>query len=468
MTKRLLRFLAPIAAAALFAAALFPAAGWALGRETALGAEGEMYIVRAGLYSELFPGQSAYPGDNVVLALDVQRPDASAQRLLVRGTGTEFVESSPSLIVEQSSDTLFLVWESRPNHFNPILMLSWFQGGEWSNPIEIVSHEFADKTPPQIAITHDTYADEDGGASRRRTLVHLLWGEKDSRELRETYYTALVLENGVYAGKSPIYDLNELDTAEDAATAFETATNLVSAPRLAAGRDERTVVVAFASAVTRRVLTLEIDVLPVPLSQLADKARAYIIDVGARATAGDLHSLADKARAYIIDVGVAYRPEVRRSIAELVYAYLRNSGPLLEQGGIQSVAGGARAYIIDVGAKLSGRGLQNANADAAVPSIREVEYATLAPEAAAASRPSLLFQMSVASSRPAPRVGAGPVSMLVSENAENVLISWAEPGKVVYLESDGGGWTKRRELALSPSLDLARANEMLAARLRDR
>ena len=399
-----LRALATITTIATIAAmaGFFPAAAQALGRDAALGAEGELYTVKAGLYSELFPGQKAYPTENVALALDVQRPDTPVQRYLVRGTGTEFVESSPSLIFEHVSNTLFLVWESRPNHFNPILMLAWFQNGVWSNPIEIVGHEFADKTPPQIAITYDSYLEKGTGGQadvlRRRTLVHLLWGEKSSVELRETFYTALVLEDGAYVGKSPIYNLNELDIAEGEATSFETAASLVSAPRLAAGRDERTVAVAFASGVTRRLLSLEIDVLPAQLSQLA---------------------------------------------------------------------GGARAYIIDVGAKLSGRGLQNRNGNSSTATIREADSATLTASSAGSAavsgdRPPVVFQFRVVSSRPAPRVGAGAISVFVSENAENVLIAWAETGKVVYLESSGPGWTPRRQLKLSPSFDLAHAYAMLA------
>ncbi|HEX7185953.1 MAG TPA: hypothetical protein VF756_29280 [Thermoanaerobaculia bacterium] len=453
------------------AAGLVPAAGWAVQRDTALGAEGEIYTVRAGTYGTLFPGQRGQAAENVALALDVQRPDAATpERFLVRGTGTEFVESFPSLIFEESSKTVFLVWESRLTRFNPILMLAWFKDGVWSNPVEIIGNEFADKTPPQIAVTYDTYSDrsEDGEpVSRRRTLVHLLWGEKNGQELRETFYTALVLENGSYIGKTPVYKLDDLAAAEELQAA-EAAPNLLSAPKLSPGRDERTVTVAFASASTQRVLALEIDVLPAQLSQLADEARAYIIDIGRRATAASLRSMADEARAYIIDIGVAFQPEVRRSIGELVHAYIRNGGPTLSQGGIRSLGDGARAYIIDIGAKLSGRGLQSANATSTAPSIREVDPSTLAPEAPGERRPSLLFQLRIASTRPAPQVGAGEIHMFVSENGGNVLIAWGEPGKVVYMESTETGWSERRELRLSSGLDLARAYEMLEQRVRNR
>lgn len=441
--------------------------------DAVLGSAGELYVVRAGAYGTLFPTGAAADRDSTVLALDIARPGAAPQRMLVPGTEGEELERLPSLIYEEASDTVYLVWEKRSTPIHPVLMLSGYEDGEWLEPVEVIGNYYADKTSPQIALTHEIYPNPSVAGqpptTTHRTILHVVWGEEIVvTGLYETFYTALVFENGSYAGKSPVYNLNQLDNGNSPATSFETAANLVSAPKLASGRDERTVAVAFASATTRRMISLEVDVLPAQLSRLADEARAYIIDIGTRATAPDARSVADRARAYIIDIGVAFQPEVRRSIAELVHTFIRNSGTTLDANAIRSLADGARAYIIDIGAKLSGRGLQTVNATSTTPpTIREVDPASLT-QTPGERRPPLLFQFRMASSRPAPRVGGGEISVFVSKTGRDVLIAWQETGRVVYRESSGDGWSDPLELKLSPSLDARRAYEMLEQRVRNR
>ena len=79
---------------------------------TALGADGELYTVTAGLCGTLFPSATG-PCTNAkwpVLALDTTLPGATAQRQLVQGTADTSVKSSPALIYEDGSKTLFVVW----------------------------------------------------------------------------------------------------------------------------------------------------------------------------------------------------------------------------------------------------------------------------------------------------------------------------------------------------------------------
>ncbi|HSU85076.1 MAG TPA: hypothetical protein VLR69_21885, partial [Thermoanaerobaculia bacterium] len=77
-------------------------------------------------------------------------------------------------------------------------------------------------------------------------------------------------------------------------------------------------------------------------------------------------------------------------------------------------------------------------------------------------------QLRTASSRPVPRVGPGTVKLFVSEDGSDVLVSWAQTDKVIYRLSKGAGWTDTLTLALSPTLDINKAYDILGQRVRNR
>lgn len=449
-------------------------------RDAVLGSGGNLYLIKAGTYGSLFPQGHAAEPDSDVLALDVVRPGGSApERLLVPGTEGADVERLPSLLFEESSGTVFLVWERRINFIHPILMLSGFTGGgSWLDPIEILGNPFAPKNSPQLAITHDTYQTTEAAAdaepvTHHRTVLHLLWGEESNSGAMDTFYTPIFLENGTFIGRSPVYRLNDFDSAQAPSSSFDLAPGLLNALKIQNGRDDRTVVAAFTSPETRRVVTVEIDVLPAQLQQLADGARAHIIDIGLKLYPSKLQVIADKARAHIIDIGVAYHPAVVQSLAAQVYDYILASGP--GSGDLQSLAEGARAHIIDIGAKLSGRGLKNVNGAATADDDGVTVEITPTPLTSLAEDPgalaSHLLQIRVASSRPAPRVGAGDVSLFVSPGGQDVLLAWVEGDRVLYRETVGAtdpSWRDALEIRLSDNLPLQRAVEILDQRIRNR
>src|SRR5882672_8581492 len=75
----------------------------------ALGATGEVYLPKAGAYKDLFPKGHDTDPSNTVVAIDLLQVGASPQRLLVPYTsGAEF-ETSPSVLYEDDSNTLFVV-----------------------------------------------------------------------------------------------------------------------------------------------------------------------------------------------------------------------------------------------------------------------------------------------------------------------------------------------------------------------
>lgn len=431
--------------------------------EAALGSEGELYIVRAGTYGDLFSGSSRYDRKTPVLALDIVRPDVPVERLLVPDTENGAVESMPSLLFEEATGTAFLVWESRIN-YHPILMLSGFDGKGWSKPIVIVGNPFADKTSPDVAVTHDTYEETVLGGKpvvHQRTILHTIWSEENGAGLRETFYTPVIFEDGVFAGLHEVVNLSEVDALAIPASASIVPSELLASPRIESGRDRSTVVAAFASETTQQLISLEIDVLPTQLARLADDARAYIIDLGARSTSpgSDIKKLADDARAYIIDLGArrGFQPEVARSIGDLVRDHIAEE-PGKED--FKVIADKARAYIIDLGAKLSGRGLRPAMAaSSSIPST--VEFAAEENEGSAH-----FIQFRMASSLPLPEIGKGKFEMFLSETGQELIVSWSEGNRLYYRQSQNGGWSEVREFRLGGGLDLAQAYQILSRKVR--
>src|SRR5262245_36180076 len=91
---------------------LAASAAFAAGRDVALGSSGEIYAVRTGTYGNLFPNGRDFDPSNPVVALDITKPKSPVQRVLVPGTGGAEVESAPSVLFEDDSQTVFLLWET--------------------------------------------------------------------------------------------------------------------------------------------------------------------------------------------------------------------------------------------------------------------------------------------------------------------------------------------------------------------
>lgn len=444
-------------------------------QETTLGNDGELYVIRGGNYGDLFPGGTATERDSPVLALDIVKPGSPTDRRLIPSTQGKDVESTPAAIFEDDSSTLFVIWESRINSIHSIFRLASFDGAAWSNPIDITGNPFSVKTPPQIAVTRDAYGvrEADNGVSiHHRYVLHVAWSEENAAGLYDAYYTPIIVDEGAYLGWNPVYRLDDFDNWDTTTVAASAspASELVKAPTLQPGRDGQTLVAAFASSATGRMAAVEIDVLPTQLQRLADKARAFIVDLGVRRKITDLNVLSARSRTFLLDNGIDYQPEVARSIADQVATYVQTNGGVggvLGPGGIQNIASGARAFIVDLGAKFSGRGLKsNAVESASTVAPRTLE---IAAEQGDTSRPAAhIFQVRSGSSRRSPEIGAGAVRVFASETGGEILISWAAPDKVTYRISQGDGWSETHEIRLSDSLDLNGAYEILAQRVRRR
>lgn len=456
-----------IYALALGLGVLGSAAGLAAGHETALGSDGEVYAVRTGAYKDLFPGGKDFDRDNRVVALEITKPGAAAQRILVPGTGGSEVENSPSVLFEDDSQTVFLLWESEMN-IHPSLKLAAFDGSAWSKPIEVMGNPFALKSSPQFTITRDSYevaGSDNLSATRHRTLLHLIWQEQGATGAVETFYSPIVILDGVYIGWTPVYNLEDylqdrVTTASDA----QVQPALARAPLVQSGRDERTIVVGFASTRLGKLVTVEIDVLPEQLIQLAEGARAHIVDLGRALYPNDLPNLAEKARAHIVDLGRAFRPEVVSSIADQVKTLILAGGT----ESLQALGEKARAHIVDLGAQLSDRGLRSVNGADATAKIVRLDEGGQEPPTPLAPTDTPLLQFRTVSSLPTPVVGQGAVRLFMSQTGDNVIVSWALPDRVAYRVSKEDGWSDSKELRFSDNLNLAKAYDILDQRVRNR
>jgi hypothetical protein len=232
---------------------------------------------------------------------------------------------------------------------------------------------------------------------------------------------------------------------------------LVSSPVIQPGRDSRTAIIGFISASTRRLVTIETDLLPEELGKLAEKLRLHIIDIGARQN--DRSVLARSVKEALLADEFLFEPEVLRYLAAQAHDQIIASS----EDSIESLSRKLRLHIIDIGARLSGRGLRTSAGPAKLEEIPR----SFGGEAVATSVPYWI-QLRTVSSWPAPTVGAGDFRLVVSDSGQDALVSWAQADRVFYRVSKADGWTDPQEIQLTETVTLEKAYELLESRVRNR
>jgi hypothetical protein len=452
--------------ALLLCLALAPAAH-AFDRQSALGAKGELFVAQVGKYADLFPGGQATDGKNTVLALDVTAPSGTTQRLLVPGTDNADVEQLPFVLYEESSATLFMVWQTQVSLIHPILNLGSFHAGQWGDVIQVLGDPFATKSSPQLGVTRESYvAQAANGTSStvNRTVLHLVWAEENASGTQDTFYTPIIFDNGQYLGSNPIYRLNDYDASPVAMILGDVPKSLLTAPRLETGPNDQTVIVTFADAVSKRLVSIVVGALPRQLSVLADHSRSQIIDVGVKLYPGHLQQLADAASADILATGTSFYPEFVKTMADQVHSLILNA-PKPTPDGLQNLADVSRSQIIDVGVKLGRGGLMN-QSGASTSLKSTIEEVQSAPDDPPASE-THLFQFRVVASRPVPLIGDGTVLLYSSDDGQKALASWQQAAQVQYMEATpAGAWSDVRTVQVTNQLTLDKVQALLEHRVR--
>lgn len=464
-----LKTLAKVALAGVLSAVLAPPGANALPADTALGATGELYQVRAGTYGDLFPGRRQTDRLNRILALEVYRSGVLVMRQPVPSTEGPETEVTPAVFYEDASQAVYVLWGSRTSTGASYVKLTSFDGTRWADAIEVSGNPTSVKSPPRLAITRDTVQTlvADGSSvQHQRTFLHLVWAEGDGRTTM-AYYAPIILVDGEYLGWNPVYRLADLDPSEPLAALADPAVSLLQSPTVEAGRDGRTVVIGFVNAASRRQTAMQVNVLPGELQQIADTTRAVIIDTGYRlglTLPAGRPQLAEKARAAVIAAGGPFESEVVTALLDRVQSEILTS----DASDLTSLADKTRAVIIDTGVHFSHRGLRPANEKLAASG--RIDQVNPDPrhsnEAASPGTLGHLLELTPVATRSAPQVGSGPVEMFVSPNGQSAIVSWSLGDRLLYRESQADGWSEVRELRLSDTTSIDRAYEILDQRVR--
>jgi hypothetical protein len=442
--RRLL--LASLALLAVAAGAASPAA--ALGRRTVFGSAGELFTVRAGTYASLFPeGTDPVVPESPVLALEVRRPGGAVQRLLVPGTGGSDSEEAPSVVFEDVSRSVFVLWQSRGLSGRAELDLVRFGPGGWSEVIEVSGDPTTPKGAPQLAVTRRTVA-RPGGEPRTITVVNLVWSEPQTVG-GGVLWAPIVLEDGVYLGWNPVVALDELAGSQLGLGLPSGAA--IDAAVVDSGRDTSGSVAAFAAG--GRLVTVEMRALPVELARLVDEVTERVL-----ASAGtSLGRLAGEVRAHLVGGGGKVHAALANHLAELAHARILAAAGTRLAHDRAALAGELRAHLVGGGAGVI-FGLESGSR---APS--RVEVVELGGRAAS-GLPTHLVAVRRVTSRALPAVGPGPYRLFVSPDGERAILAWREDGALRYRETAGDGWTEVMAPEVPAGVD---ADELLRARLRE-
>lgn len=453
------RLLTTALSAALLA---FGGAAAPLAAETNLvGGSGEIYTVRAGDCAALLPPGSGCSADSQVLTLEVRRPGASAERLLVPTTEDASAESFPELLYENSSDSLYLLWESWWNGIHPQLNLVSFGPDGWSEVVEITGEPFTEKSEPQLAVTRDVYATQDAEGvrvTRERTVAHVVWRESagGSDEVR---YAPLVLEDGAFIGQNEVFSLDGFAPAPEGSEASSpSAFDRVLAIR--PGKERQTVVVAYAHPATGRLVTLLVGVVPGEVGHLGEQVRQWLEERLAAADGPiDVDQLAAELAEQVEVFGDGLDPALLDYLAFQLDRWLRDGG---HDGGLGSISDQARQHIIDIGIRLTGG---DGWSSVSAPARQHIIDIGRRSTALGFLHQGMIRQLQ---EWRLPEPVAGPGWGLVSATGENALLAWQGDGVLLYRETVADGWSETRSLTLGPGLGLDQALALLERRVRDR
>lgn len=460
MTRRLFSAHAAIVLALLLAA---PVAARSK-RDASIDSEGKLFYIHEGTYGELVPGEGLADPANPALALEVVYPDQTSERYLVPDTESEDVEDSASILYEDQSGTLFVLWQTKMNVIHSRLNLIGFRAGEWTAPIEISGKPFGWKSAPQLAVTRDTFRTEEPNGSQRtwqRTVVHLLWWETAGTGDLLVFYSPVVLLDGAYSGWNPVYRLDELTPGEGTAPPPSLNLSLAQHPRIESGRNSQTAVIGFVDPATGELNTYTVEVLAGEFGFLADKVRHQISEIGRDLLPEQPVALAEKARHQISEIGnrLGLHVSVTGYLAEQAYREIL-SAPTGEDAGV--IAERVRHQISEIGARLTDRGLGRMTPKSAMHILE------LPNDGAADSVPTHLLSVTQASVWPAPSTGTEGVTLHLSRSGREVLVAWEQGGVVYYRESRGQGWSEPHRLVLSEELDVEGARRILEQRADER
>ncbi|MFW6012173.1 MAG: hypothetical protein ACOC92_00515 [bacterium] len=447
-------------------------------RPTAVGNDGELFVLHEGAYGDLFPDQELAEAGHPALALDRTISGGETERLLVPGTASADVEDSASILFEEESGTLFILWQTKINVLHSRLNLIGFRGGEWTEPVEISGNPYGWKSSPQFAVARDSFRTlrEDGSPQTwTRTVVHLLWWEDSPSGHPIPYYSPVTFVEGEYAGWNPVHRLDDLLPADllpaNGPSSRGDPVALAKAMAIQEGRNTRSATVGFVDPETGWLVSIVLELIPGEITFIADEIRAQIDDFGRNIRPDPPETIAAKTRSRIHELGsdLGLHPGLTRYLADEVHAEIAGAAP---SEPISSIADRIRAQIDDFGARLTDTGLDRMVGKAAATTAPVVLQLPPAPDATETedegSAVPHKLRLVAASIRSVPDTGREGLKLHLAPNGREALVSWLGDGVVQYRESLGEGWSAPRSVRLGDDLDLDRAHQVMKQRANQR
>ncbi len=440
-----------------------------------LGRNGDVYQVAVGTYGALFPGGSGKSTDGEVLRLEARRGSGAVEHYLVPGSETDDRDKTPSLSLDAATGRLYVVWSSNNDSTLTRINLASFDGGEWSETIEVSGNIYSHKSAPRIAVTHDRFAlaETFSGESSTRTLLHVVWSEHTS-DGDKVMYAPVVLIDGELASKwRRVHRLNDYVSQEriDHPSAGAVAAGLLRAPTVDAASESNAVVIGFADSASGAFVQLE---LATPAAELAElgESLANFLDSSNLCQrirsegSGALMSVASGARHHLVLVGRRIRSRVLARMAEdTEKALVGQAARLCDEGGLQSVSSAARHHLVLVGARSqAGDLLEETGAG-------ESHVLLAAAQPVGDGYVQHLARLQVKSERVAPTIGDGEPTIFVSPTGTGAVVAWENGNTLTYVEAEPGAqaqesWSKPYTLQIGSSLSRSEAYSILRDRAR--
>ena len=448
---------------ALLASLALPAQAVEMGQARALGADGTFYQVLDGTRGQLFgPGE----GNGRVLALEVTRPGAGPERLLVPGTETWRRESDAQVFID--GDAVLLVWrQGTPSGHFSLHFQSW-RDGEWlpGGQVVVGGTGYLFDTEPTLLITREAYSfdlDDETTAEIRRAIVHVVW-QSTAGDVR---YVALPFVDGEYIGWHEPVALTRLLVKSNATI---NAGGGATGPAIVACRvldGTATVSITLDDPLHHHLATLHVEALPMELAVVGDAIRDALTSLGTDYEPGRLGEYRDKMLGRAVWIG----HRLRLSPAVLDFLTSRLGDWILGldasyTGTLGDLGTDARNQAIELGRTVYAKGVVDpADLGAGMPDLD----LTGDPDSNG-HREILddLVRFDLRSDVEAPVVGAGTVTVHASNDGRALLVAWHEPasGRIEWVEHRGDGWSEPRALALSEILDLDAAQTLLRDSIR--
>lgn len=439
-----------------------------------LGKSGDVYQVATGTYGDLFPDGSRASADAEVLRLEARRGSGTVEHHVVPGSESDDSDRTPSLFFDATTGRLYVVWSSSNASTLTRINLASFDGGLWSETIEVSGNIYSEKSAPRLAVTHDRFelAGGTAGESSTRTVLHVVWSE-DTTDGEKVMYAPVVLVDGELASTwRRVHRLNDYVSQALADNPFtgEVATKLLIAPTVDAASEPNAVVVGFADSGTGALVQLELSTPATELAELADSLADHLdsSDLCTRIeTEGSdaITSVASAARHHVVLVGRRIRGRVLAPIADDVRNHLVvNARDLCAEDGLASVTSSARHHIVLVGAKAQEgdllEGAAGGDGHVLLAAAQEVgdDYV------------QHLARLQVKSERIAPTIGDGEPTILVSPKGTGAIVVWENGSTLTYVETADAAanetWSSSHTLQVGSSLSRSEAYSILRDRAR--